>query len=120
MTTLRYNVRTAKRDHERRCYLSGLPIEKGDRYFEGVTVDGRDFWYMKGHSVLAEIAQSESKESFDEGWDPGRALEYLASFIRRHLGAEEHWEDMRGWVNEPEVQECVDHAAWYWMTKEGV
>ena len=118
MKTVRYEEKTAKRDHKRRCDMSGALIKKGDRYFESFTVDGRDSWYFKGHAILADIAQGEISSGYDsgEGWDPWCMAEYLGGFLNRHLGKDLEWEDLTGWAYDSEVQSCLDSAAEYWRT----
>ena len=48
MKNIRYDEKTAKRDHKRTCDLTGVKIEKGDRFVESVVADGRDLTGGRG------------------------------------------------------------------------
>lgn len=116
-TTLRYERKIAKRNHRRRCEMTGLPIEKGDRFFVGVFVDGGDFCYIKAHSIIQEMAH-ESMSDYDEGWDPWEAHEYLLGWLRKALGkptwerSDHHYGGR--WIDNEEVRACHEAALEYW------
>ena len=121
MRCLRYEIKTAKRKHKIRCEMTGLPIEKGDRYITSAGVDGRDFWSIKAFSVLQEMAEESMDRNGDEGWDPSEAREYLGEWLRRQLG---HTQTYCGspprWRDHPEVEACVDAAVEFWENGRGV
>jgi len=117
-TTLRYDRRIAKRNHKRRCEMSGLPIEKGDRYFIGAFVDDGDFCSIKTHSILQDMAHESMKDNDEDGWDPWEASEYLLGWLRKHLGKPlwERSEDSYGGhlIDNEEVKLCHEAALEYW------
>ena len=114
MTTLRYERKTAKRNHKTACDMTGVPIEKGDRYFYGVFVDGRDLYHFKIHSVIQEMAYWSMETFNDDHWDVNYVCDYLLSWLRHHL-AEEVWnEDADSWDDDPDVLACYEAARQYW------
>lgn len=117
-TSFRYDRKIAKRNHKRACAMSGLPIEKGDRYFECSGVYDGDFYGIKAHSILQEMADEYMAEHKEDSWDPWLAGEYLQAWLRKnlhpptwHQPTPDHWGE---WVDHPEVATCYTAALAHW------
>lgn len=115
MSCLRYETKIAKRRHRRRCEMTGLLIEPGDRYTVSAGVDGRDFWSIKAFAVLQEMAMDSVARNGEDGWDPSEAREYLGEWLRRQLGHDQVYSGSPPrWRDHPEVEACLDAAVGFW------
>lgn len=105
MTTLKYERIIAKRNHRQPCEMSGLAIERGDRYFVGAWAEDGSVTSIKAHSILQDMAHESMKrgQCFDEGWDPTYGAEYLYEWLQRQLDRTE------------EARECCQAALDYWF-----
>lgn len=116
METLRYEHKFAKRDHKSRCEMTGLRIEKGDRFFEGAWKDGYGLSHIKALSIVQEMAVANLHP--DETWSPSDAPEYLICWLREQFGHPTFCRDdlggYGGRVEHPDVEACYIAARAFW------
>lgn len=84
--TLRYERLIAKYNHQQPCEMSGLPVERGDRYFVGAWAEGGSVNSIKAHSVLQDMVHESMGRGGDDTWDPTCGAEYLYEWLQRQLG----------------------------------
>ena len=128
MTILRYERnKIAKRDHSQQCDMTGVPVEKGDRYFTGCFVDGGQFDHIKAHGIIHDLAEWHlDRGDLYETWDPSEAYEYLKGWLLFQFGEDETWVDYKpgvkryGWIVSEELLDILDAAVEYWRSARGV
>lgn len=107
MTCLRHETKVAKRNHKRRCELTSVPIEVGDRYMSIAGVWDGDFSAYKCHPIINQICIDQ--DHYNEGFLLSEAIEYLKSWLESHLG------DCSRYPEEPnETRQCLEAAIQYW------
>lgn len=122
MTTLRYETKIAKRDHKTTCEMSGVPIEKGDRFFEGAWVDGRDLFAVKTHAILHDMVEESMNRNGEDTWNPNEVCDYLIEWLEHHLQERVLVENpdptsknyFDEWPMPPEVEACYEAAREFW------
>lgn len=88
--------------------MSGLPIEKGDRYFIGAFADDGRVHSIKAHSVLQDMAHDSMDRHGDDNWDPECPAEYLLAWLELHLGH-----------RHPDARICCQAALEFWHAGNG-
>lgn len=117
-TTFRYERKIAKRNHKVRCEMTGVPIQKGDRFLEYSGIYEGEFSYIKAHSVIQDMAHESMERNGENSWNPQEACDYLLEWLRNHLH-KPTWdtEARNGWgeaIDHPEVKACLEAARAYW------
>jgi len=114
VTTLRYEHKIAKRNHRTVCDMTGVPIEKGDRFVDSVTADGWGIHHFKIHAVVEDIARFYVDTEKDDYWDPQFVCDYLLFWLREHIAEQVLNEAFQCWTDAPEVLACYEAARQYW------
>lgn len=105
MKTFGHKRRRAVKSKEKRCYYTGLPIEKGDYYESWCAVNGEDFYQIRGLSVIVDICERVfEKYMTAETYSPNMdSFYYLSCWLEYDLS-----------LSPEELKECLEAARGYW------